>query len=163
MTRGLFSSDDPPNPSGLASGSTKTKKKIKSSASSRKGNGKRAPPGTNNRTPPPPSVTHALQARKQGIASPAVTRSRLCRAQQTTTRLNLLDDESVRTNDSSLDPLAGFSLFKTPRLRKVKQPTIKMKIDDEPVTSSEDSVDELLLTSKGWQWDPVAQQIVSSD
>jgi hypothetical protein len=33
---------------------------------------------------------------------------------------------------------------------------IRMRIDDEPLTAQGDEDDELLLTSKGWDWDPSA-------
>ncbi|TDL24092.1 hypothetical protein BD410DRAFT_786787 [Rickenella mellea] len=33
-------------------------------------------------------------------------------------------------------------------------PTVRMKIDDEPILPESDGDDELLLTSRGWDWDP---------
>ena len=35
-----------------------------------------------------------------------------------------------------------------------KLPTVRMRIDDEPLEPSSDGDDELLLTSRGWDWEP---------
>jgi hypothetical protein len=42
-----------------------------------------------------------------------------------------------------------------PKLVKGKRlPSVRMRIDDEPLAPSSDGEDELLLTSRGWDWEP---------
>ena len=39
-------------------------------------------------------------------------------------------------------------------------PNIRMRIDDEPLIAEGDEDDELLLTSKGWDWDPLTSCVL---